>query len=47
MMKKIQLHPQIMIAEAVIDSIAMIARAAIETVTATVIVDREKNANQY
>jgi hypothetical protein len=47
MMKKTLLHPQVMIAEAVIDSIAMIARAAIETVTATVIVDREKNANQY
>jgi hypothetical protein len=31
----------------VIDSIAMTARAAIATVTATVIVDREKNANQY
>jgi hypothetical protein len=33
--------------EVAIDSIVMIATAVIETVTATVTVDREKNANQY
>jgi len=41
------LHHQIMIVEAVIDSIAMIVKVAIATVIATVIVDHEKNVNLF